>query len=277
MNDQISPMVDQLKTVWESLVALLPQIVLALCLIVIGYFIARLLRSLTIRIVHTIARAAGSLTDRVGVKLQGPTETTLKVLGAVVFWTVILLFIAIAANTLGLRMFAGWLDQIVNHLPQIISGVLIIFAGAVLSGIARDSAMAACSGLPGPQSRLIARGAQVGTLLVLVIVGLDQIGIDLAAVIMVLAIILASILGGLSIAFGLGARTYVANLIGARHLGREFQSGVRIRFEGTEGTIAEVTPVAVILDTTEGRQIIPASHFLESSTMIIEGGADGGQ
>ncbi|MDH3241344.1 MAG: hypothetical protein OEO83_11835 [Alphaproteobacteria bacterium] len=275
MNDQIFPLVQQLTRIWEALLALLPQIVLAIFLVVVGYFVARLLRSVTVRIVHTLSHAAGTVTHRVGIALQGPTETTLRVLGALVFWTVLLLFIAIAANNLGLRMFAGWLDQIVNHLPQVVSGILIIFAGAVLSGIARDSAVAACKGLPAAQTRSIARGAQIATLLILVIVGLDQIGIDLAAVIMVLAIVLASILGGLAIAFGLGARTYVSNLIGARHLGPDFHNGARIRFGETVGTIAELTSVAVILETKEGRQIIPAAQFLEASTLILEREDDG--
>lgn len=277
MNDQISPLVEQLKSVWVALVALLPQIVLAIVLVIVGYFVARILRSITVRVVHALSRAAGTVTNRVGISLQGPTDTTLRVLGAVVFWVILLLFLAIAANALGLRMFAGWLDQIVNHLPQIVSGILIIFAGAVLSGIARDSALAACKGLPAAQTRLIARGAQIATLLILVIVGLDQIGIDLAAVIMVLAIILASILGGLAIAFGLGARTYVSNLIGARHLGREFQNGARIRFGDTVGTITELTPVAVIVETEEGRLIVPAAQFLEASTLILEREDNGGK
>ena len=275
MQDQILPLVDQLKKFWETLISLLPQIVLALILIVIGYFVARITRSLTMRIVHTVGRATGSVTNRMGVALQGPSETTLKVLGAIVFWTVILLFVAIAANMMGLRMFAGWLDQIVNHLPQILSGVLIIFAGVIMSGIARDSTLAVCSSFPPAQARLVARGAQVATLLILVIVGLDQIGIDLAAVIMVLAIVLASVLGALAIAFGFGARTYVGNLIAARHLGRDFAPGVRIRFGEIEGTIAEVTPVAVVLETGSGRQIVPAHRFLESPTEIVEGDRDG--
>jgi hypothetical protein len=276
MNDQIYPLVEQLKKAGQSVVALLPEIVFAIVLVVVGYFVARLLRTLATGIINTLSRAAGTVTGRAGIVLQAPSETTVRVLGALVFWTVLLLFIAIAANTLGLRMFAGWLDQIVNHLPQVVSGILIIFAGVVLSGIARDSAFAACKGMPAPQTRLIARGAQVATLLMLAIVGLDQIGIDLEAVIMVLAIILASLLGGLAIAFGLGARTYVSNLIGARHLGPDFQNGVRIRFGDTVGTIAQLTPIAVVLETEEGRQIIPAARFMETPTLILEREEDGG-
>ncbi|MDX1485998.1 MAG: hypothetical protein R3229_16120 [Alphaproteobacteria bacterium] len=270
MNDVLSPIMDQLKAALNALIALLPQIILAIGLVILGYFAARISRSLIMRAVQTAARATGSVTNRMGVTLQGPSQTTLKVLGAIVFWTVILLFVAIAANTVGLSMFAGWLDQIVNQLPKIMSGVLIIFVGVVMSSIARDSAFAACSALPQTQGRLVARGAQIATLLILVIVGLDQIGIDLAAVIMVLAILLASVLGGLAVAFGLGARTYVSNLIGARHLGREFAPGVRIRMGDAEGTIAEVTPVAVILDTDTGRQVMPAHLFLEMPTQILE-------
>ena len=101
------------------------------------------------------------------------------------------------------------------------------------------------------------------------IVGVDQIGVDITVVVTALAIVLACLLGGLSIAFGLGARSYVSNLIGAHYLGREYQEGERIRINKIEGTILEITSVAVILETNEGRLTVPARLFSDEAVLLI--------
>jgi len=117
----------------------------------------------------------------------------------------------------------------------------------------------------------LARAAQVVTLTVLAIVGVDQIGVDISVVVTMLAITLAGILGGLSIAFGLGARSYVSNLIGAHYLGRDYREGERIRINNVEGTILEITSVAVILETSEGRLTVPARLFSEEAVLLFAG------
>jgi small-conductance mechanosensitive channel len=213
--------------------------------------------------------------ELLGVLIRTPIwnmrESTIRVIGEIVFWIVILVFLTAATNVLGLQMFAGWLDRLVGYLPKILSGILIIFAGVVLANIAKDSVLATFGGLTESQRQFLARAAQIATLTILAIVGVDQIGVDITVVVTAFAIALASLLGGLSIAFGLGARGYVSNLIGAHYLGRDFQEGERIRISGIEGTILEITSVAVILDTNEGRMTVPARLFSEEAVLLVAG------
>jgi small-conductance mechanosensitive channel len=230
---------------------------------------ARILRALTLRSARSLQRAAravglGGIVPETGVK-----ESTTRVLADFIYWLVVLFFLTAAAKVLGLSVFAGWLDQLVSYLPKILSGVLIIFAGAVLAGIARDAVTAALPAL-GDQQRMIAgRLTQGFTFIVLFVVGLDQIGIDITVIITVLGVVVACLLGGLSLAFSLGARTFVSNVIGAHYLDRDLDVGQRIRVRGTEGTIIEITAVSVILETEEGRLALPAHIFAEESTLVL--------
>lgn len=186
----------------------------------------------------------------------------------------ILFFLTAATNILGLKVFAGWLDQLVGYLPNVLSGCLIIVAGAILANIARDATTAALSSVTEQQRQLAGRLAQGLTLLILVSVGLDQVGIDITVIITVLGVAVAAFLGGLSLAFSLGARTFVSNVIGAHYLDRDFDEGQRIRIRDMEGTILEITSAAVILETKEGRLTIPAHLFAEETTLVLsKGGA----
>jgi small-conductance mechanosensitive channel len=271
MSGQASPIVAEFSRLLDRILGILPELAAAIAVLIIGWLVARLLRALTIR----FASVANRMIVMLGVRVRAPVgpmrDSTLRVISEIVFWLVILIFLTVATNILGLGMFAGWLDRLISYLPKILSGLLIIFAGIVLSNIARDAVIAALGGISVTQRMFLARAAQIVTLTVLAIVGIDQIGVDISVVVTMLAITLAGILGGLSIAFGLGARGYVSNLIGAHYLGRDYQEGERIRINNIEGTILEITSVAVILETNEGRLTVPARLFSEEAVLLYAG------
>lgn len=269
MLDRTQPILSDFSRIYSEFIGILPQLVAAVLLLLVGWLIARLLKALTVRSAGLMNRSL----SRIGLSRAGDSgavkETTARIVAGIVFWLVILFFLASATNVLGLRMFAGWLDQVVAYLPKILSGILIIFAGVIFANIVRDGFLAAFGSMPSAQRALLARGAQIFTLGLLVIVGLDQIGIEITVVTTVLAIVLGSALGGLAIAFSLGARTFVGNLIGAHYLGAEYRAGERVRIDGNEGVIVEITAVAVILETAEGRMTVPARLFAEQASLIL--------
>lgn len=276
MLEQTRPLTDGLAQLASSVVSILPALLTALALMLVGWLIARLLRALTLRSARTLNRGVqaiglGNLAHEIG-----SHQPTIRVLASIVYWLVILFFLAAATNVLGLSTFAGWLDRLVSHLPNILSGVLIIFVGAILARIARDAVMATLPSLTAQQRSLLGRIVQALTLTILVVVGLDQIGIDITVITTVLAVAVAAFLGGLSLAFSLGARTFVSNIIGAHYLDRDYHEGQRIRIRGMEGTILEITSVAVLLDTADGRLAVPAHVFAEDAALILTPEADNG-
>lgn len=61
----------------------------------------------------------------------------------------------------------------------------------------------------------------------------------------------------------------MSNVIGAHYLDRDFAAGQRIRMGDMEGVILEITAVAVMVETADGRAAIPAHLFAENSTTIL--------
>jgi small-conductance mechanosensitive channel len=271
MLEHAEPIVSGLKQIADSFIELLPALLSAALLLVIGWLVARTVRAITLRSAKTLNRGAQALGLGGLVRTIGSEGSTTKVLASVFYWLVILFFLTSATNVLGLTVFTGWLEQLVTYLPQILSGALIIFAGIILANIARDALIAALPGVPEQQRNLLGRLVQGLTVVVLVVVGLDQIGIDITIIITILSVAVAALLGGLSLAFSLGARTFVSNVIGSHYLDRDFSIGQKIRFAETEGAIAEITATTVILETSDGRLIIPAHRFAEETTLIRTG------
>jgi small-conductance mechanosensitive channel len=106
------------------------------------------------------------------------------------------------------------------------------------------------------------------------LIAVAEMGIDITLLTAIFSVALAAMLGGFAIAFGLGARTAVSNIIGSHYLRQTYEVGQTVSVGGIEGTIAELTSTSVILNVPEGRVVVPAKQFGEMpSTLIVKGGA----
>jgi small-conductance mechanosensitive channel len=249
----------------ERVVAHLPQLLGALALLLVGWLLARLLRLATRRgaalLDSLITRSTGQSRWRIG--------RSASLLGTVVYWVVLLFFVAAATQTLGLQTFTDWLARLLDHLPTLAAGLLIVGAGYVLSGFVAELVQATATALAVPQRAALARVAQGVTLVVALLVGADQIGLKVTWLAILAAVLVASVMGGVTIAVSLGARSYVANLIGAHYLRQALRLGQRVRVAGHEGRIVDVTATSLVLETTDGRVVLPGSVYHDEAIVLI--------
>jgi small-conductance mechanosensitive channel len=256
---------------FERLHAHLPSLIGALVLLAAGWLLARLLRVLTVRGMHLaetlIERLAGASRLRVG--------RSANVLGTIVYWVVLLFFVTAATQVLGLQTFTDWLARLLDYLPTLAAGVLIVVAGYLLASFVADLVLATATRLQPAQRTALARLAQGATLVAAILVGADQIGIRVTWLAILAAVIIASVLGGVTIAVSLGARGYVANLIGAHYLRQAFRVGQRVRVAGFEGRIVEVSATSLVLEATEGRVALPGRVYNDEPIVLLTGNGDG--
>lgn len=274
--DWSEPVVAAASRMLQSFLEFLPQFAGAIAILIAGWLIARLARSLTTKLMGGFDRFSGYIGLDKLIPAGHVNQAFTRIVANIVFWIIILFFLTSATNLLGLTMFSNWLDRLVAHLPNILSGALIIFAGIVFGNLANDAAQTAAGTMSPRQRTLVGRSAQAVTLVTMVVIGIDQIGIDITLLITVIAVAVGAVLGGLAIAFSLGSRTFVSNLIGARYLSNDFRIGEKIRIGGIEGTILEISSVAVVLDTADGRQVVPAKLFGEEPSLLMQREGQGG-
>lgn len=258
----------------ERLAALLPNLLAAVALLAVGWMAARLLRIVAERAARfadaAAARFAGGAPKR-----AARAERSAALLGAVVFWVVLALFAAAATQVLGLALFTEWLVRVLDHLPTLAAGLLIMVAGYVLAGFVADLVAATATRLAPAQRNALARLAQGATLVTALLVGADQMGVKVTWLAIFAAILVASLLGGVMISASLGARGYVANVIGAHYLRQAFHVGERVRVAGFEGRILEVTPTSLVLECAEGRVLLPGRVYHDEPIVLLPGQADG--
>ena len=246
-----------------------PNILGSILLVLVGWLLARLLRAAIIRLSGRLdglfhSQIRDDFLRRLGV--ERPAST---LIGGIVFWLVFLVFFTAATETLGLPVLATWLSGVSYYLPRILVSALIILAGLFAGNLARDAIVATAGAAGLAYSELLGRAVYVIVLLVAIVTGVDQLGIESRFLTLTITVVIAALIGGAALAFGLGSRTAVSNIIAAHYLRQIYRVGQTVRIHDIYGRIAEITPTSVILDGPEGRVLVPAKDFSEVASVLI--------
>lgn len=246
-----------------------PNILGSVLLIFVGWLLARVLRSTIIRLSGRLdgfvrKQASDDFLRRVGI--ERPASA---VIGSIVFWLVFLLFFTAATETLGLPVLATWLGGISYYLPRVLVAALIILAGLLAGNLARDAISAAATTAGLNYGELLGRAVYVIILLIAIVTAVDQLGIESRFLTLTITIVIAALIGGAALAFGLGSRTTVSNIIAAHYLRQVYRVGDDVKIGAVHGKIVEIRPTCVILEGLDSRVLVPAKDFSETASMLI--------
>ena len=242
-----------------------------------GALVAWIVQWVAVRLLRTWSgRLSGGAASFVGRELGSPfagpriDETSLDLVGRSLFLLVFLVFVAAATETLELRVVSTWVLGLANYLPQVFAAALVMVLGLLAGSVARIAVARAASTAGLDYAAPLGRLVQVVVIGITAIVAVDQLGLEVSVLVIAVSIALAASLGGAALAFGLGARTAVSNIIATHYLARTYDVGQVVRVGDHQGEIVAIAPTAVVLETPEGRVHIPAKEFSERISTLIE-------
>jgi len=186
--------------------------------------------------------------------------------GLVAYGAVLMLAIIIAIRLLGIDQLSTWLDQAMAYAPRLIIALFIVGMGNVLGALSRNL-VASISEQAEPDS-LGPRLIHAAILSIAIITGLQQLGIDISFITQLAMILIGALVGGLSLAFALGARQYVANLLAQNELAR-YGTGDHLRIDDDQGQVVEIHRSGLVLATREGLVSIPAARLAEGRVVRL--------
>ena len=254
----------------SQIIAFLPTIILAILLLGLGYLLARVVSIATIRFLQFVGfdrllsrTAVQTLLERSGTK-----QKVSEILGLIGFWIIFLVFLIKASDTLGLTMVSDALTGLANYIPKIVIAVFVLIIGLIAANFVRELITMTCSSAGITHGAMVAQAVYVAVVLLIVVTAIDVLGIDTELLNNTIVILLAGVIGGAALSFGLGSRNAVANLIAAHYLSPVVRVGMTVKVGTTQGTVVAVTPISIVVETREGRVIIPASQFSEATAVI---------
>jgi small-conductance mechanosensitive channel len=247
------------------------SVLIAVVTLVAGLLLAMLGRRLT----RALVRRGGRLVAGLGRSGEAPDTSRVEgVVGTTVYFGILLFAIMAATEMLGLPVVTSWLTEVVSYLPRVVVAMLILALGTVLARVAREVVARAALSARAPGGERIGRIAEVALLVASGLVAIEQLGIEVSFLKTSILILLAAVLGGAALSFGLGSRDLVANVLSAHYLQRTFQVGQTIRVGDVEGRIVRITEIAVVVQSGDGEIVVPAQELTQTrSTLVLKASA----
>lgn len=195
----------------NELFAFIPEFIAAVVILIIGYFVAKILGGIVSRVLGRAGMDRMVQGGPGGRFVSKVTGSPAKLIGRIAFWALFLGAVSLAVSVLGINALSAFVGEIFAYLPNVLAALLIfLVAGAVAAGVA--TLVARTMGDTG-------LGKIVGTvapILVMAIAGfmiLEQLEIAPEIVRITYAAILGAIALGSALAFGLGGRDVAARML----------------------------------------------------------------
>ncbi|MCC6075527.1 mechanosensitive ion channel domain-containing protein [Pseudomonas sp. GCM10022188] len=253
-----------MSTLWGKLAGFIPNLVGALVVVLLGFVVAKLLDTLLSKLLAKLGldrlmTGAGltRLLERGGI--HAPVST---LVGKVVYWFVLLVFLVSAAESLGLQRVSATLDLLALYLPKVFGAALVLLAGVLLAQLASGLVRGAADGVGLEYGSSLGRIAQGLVIIISISVAIGQLEVKTDLLNTVIAIVLASVGLALALALGLGSREVVGQIIAGIYLRELYEVGQQIRVGEVEGVIEEIGTVKTILLTDEGELVTLCNRLL---------------
>jgi hypothetical protein len=191
-----------IEDAWNSIAVFVPKLVGFLLILVIGYFIAKLLARLVDTLLERIGFDGWVERGSLRMTFEGSRFDPSDLVSVVVFWTAFLVVLQLAFGVFGPNPVSDLLTGIIAYLPNVFVAVIILVIASALAKVVSDVVGSMLGGATG--GRWIARGAGLAILIVGIFAALNQLEIAPEIVNGLFYALLAIIVGSAIVAVGGG-------------------------------------------------------------------------
>ncbi len=255
-----------MSALWAPVAAFIPRLFGALLVVAIGFVVAKLLDTLVSKVLAKVG--LDRLVGGTGVtKLLGRAGIRLPVsalLGKIIYWFVLLIFLVSAAESLGLARVSATLDMLALYVPKVFGAGLILLVGILLAQLVNGLVRGAAEGVGLEYASGLGRIAQGLVIVIIISVSIGQLEVKTELLNYVIAIALISVGLAVALALGLGSRGLVSQILAGIYVRELYEVGQRVRLGDLEieGAIEEIGTAKTLLLTDDGELVSIANSVL---------------
>jgi hypothetical protein len=210
-----SVLIRSLAQTWTRVADMLPDLAMAIVLLLAGWLIAKLARRLTIRLLRGLR--VDDLAERAGFEdflIQGGIRmTTVTLVAGAVYWLILAGVFVALLDALGVRTAGELLSRMVHFVPNLVLAVGILVFGSLLSRVVGGLVYSYLSNIGSAGAEPIGALARYALLVFVVFMAAEQLAIRSEVLVSAFQIAFAAVCLAAALAFGLGGRAWAAQVI----------------------------------------------------------------
>ena len=213
--DQIG-VLESVKSFLNQMSAFLPKLIGALVILIVGWIIAKVVRSLAVKGLKLIRLDV--LVEKSGIDeflKQGGLQLTMQgLLAGLLYWLIMLIVLLAASNSLGLQVASDLFSKIVLYIPNVIVAVIVLILGAFFARLVKGILLTYLNNVGVEGAATISTLAQYAIIVFVTFTALEQLAIGRELIVSAFELAFGAVCLALALAFGLGGRDWAASIFG---------------------------------------------------------------
>ena len=213
-NGQMDILVQTVSAFWERIATLLTTMLMAIVLLVLGFLLAKLARSLVSKLLKFAK--FDQFVEKSGLESffssSAHPVTLSGILGGLVYILILLMTLVLVADMLSLTIVSHIFEQAVLYLPKVILAVFILVFGVVFSRFINNFVFGLLKGMKVGNALLISTVCEYLVQVFVWFFALEQV-LETELLIVAFSILFGALCLAGAIAFGLGARRQAEKLL----------------------------------------------------------------
>ncbi len=260
---------DSMAEFFTSVAQFLPNVIGALLILIIGWFIAKIVAGIVGKVLKAVK--IDKLGDRLNDIdiLKNFKIKPSKVISKFVYYAILLMFVIAASDVLGFAVVSELIKDFISFLPKVLVAVLILGIGFIFADFIRKIVVTAAESLGVPSARMIGTVVFYFLILNVVMVALSTAEIDISFITSNINLIIAGAVLAFALGFGLSSRDLLGNMLGGLYSRNKINVGDTIKVSGEKGTVVAKDNSSITLQTSDRKIIMPMKKLTSEEVEIF--------
>jgi hypothetical protein len=248
----------------------LPGIISGLIILLLGWLIAKLLRSL---VKNTLTRSGidGAVEKSGFSKILGKVgiNKVSAFLAGLVYVFVLLIFVVAAADAMHLTGVTNAISAFFAYLPTLFTALAIFLVGLWGGELVKGAVVTMMDSVGLSGGRVLASVLFGIIVLFTSITALNMAGVDTTLITSNIVVVLGGMLLAFCIAYGFAAREILTNILSSYYGKDRFKPGMRVRIGQDEGVIEKIDSISIYIRTGEKLVLLPTKQLVGERIEVL--------
>lgn len=253
-----------LLSIWHKVVTFLPDLIVAMLFLLVGWFISSLIKrfldkSLTNIGFNTFLNKLGfdSLLKKMEMNITGS-----YIVASIISIFILLIFLLAALDIVGLSMLSGLIDTLALFIPKLLAALAVLLCGFFVAQIVFNGVKIASKNTGIDYGRSVAEVCRGIIVVITVSLSITQLDIDVSLLNNIISVVLASAGLAAAISLGIGTKSMAQEVVAGVYLREMYQVGDVIEVDNIKGAVVSIGSVASKVLAEDEKVVTVPNTFL---------------
>ncbi len=238
---------------FSQITALGPNVIAMIVVLVAGYFVAKVLDRAIAALCHSLGLQSAA--ERTGLsdsmKQVGIASSVPNVVGRIVFWLTMCIFLSAAFRILNLTGVSDAVDGLVAYVPKLLIATAIVVVGLLVATFIRGVVATSADRVGISYAEHLANGCYYILALMTFLAAAEKLDINFKLFEQMILIGFSALALGFGLALGLGGKEVMGGILAGYYTRQRLQNGDHVTIGTMHGIVRDVGPTATTVETFE--------------------------